>query len=58
VNKKVKWGDALAIALEPLGMAKLNLEPANGAEYNTSIALAIVRSFDPCLGCAIHLIER
>jgi len=58
INKKVKWGDALATALAPLGLAKLNMEPANGAQYNTSIPLTIVRSFDPCLGCAIHIIER
>ena len=50
---KVKWGDALAVALKPLGLAPLNME--NG--YNTSLALAIVRSFDPCLACAVHEID-
>jgi hydrogenase large subunit len=58
IPEKVRWGDALATALAPLGLAKLNMEPVNGAEYNTSIALAIVRSFDPCIACAVHLIKR
>ncbi|RLI85323.1 MAG: cytochrome-c3 hydrogenase [Archaeoglobales archaeon] len=58
INQTVKWGDALATALTPLGLAELNLEPANGAKYNTSIALAIVRSFDPCIACAVHVVEK
>ncbi len=49
----VKWGDALAVALKPLGLAPINME--NG--YNTSLALAIVRSFDPCIACAVHEID-
>ena len=49
----VKWGDALAVALKPLGLAPLNME--NG--YNTSLALAIVRSFDPCIACGVHEID-
>ena len=53
----MKWGDALASALTPLGLAELNLEPSNGARYNTSLALAVVRSFDPCIACGVHTIE-
>jgi hydrogenase large subunit len=58
INKVVKWGDALAAALTPLGLAEINLEPGNdGAKYNTSLALAIVRSFDPCIACGVHTID-
>jgi hydrogenase large subunit len=58
INKKVTWGDALATALTPLGLAELNLEPADGAKYNTSLALMIIRSFDPCIACGVHMIVR
>ncbi len=55
INATVSWGDALAAALKPLGLEKLNLEPAGGAEYNTTLALMAVRSFDPCIACAVHV---
>lgn len=58
VNSTVKWGDALATALTPLGLAKLNMEPSEGSNYNTSLAITVVRSYDPCIACAVHLIER
>jgi hydrogenase large subunit len=58
INKVVKWGDALATALTPLGLAEINMEPADGAKYNTSLALAIIRSFDPCIACGVHMIVR
>jgi hydrogenase large subunit len=50
----VKWGDALAVALTPLGLAPLNME----GEYNTSLAITIVRSFDPCIACGVHFIIK
>jgi len=55
-----KWGDSLGIALAPHHLTDLNMEPAPvtaGVDsYNTSLALAIIRSFDPCLACAVHII--
>jgi hydrogenase large subunit len=58
VSATVNWGDALATALTPLGLAGLNLEPANSSNFNTSLAITVVRSFDPCIACAVHLIKR
>jgi hydrogenase large subunit len=58
INQTVSWGDALATALTPLGLAELNMEPANGATYNTSLAITVVRSFDPCIACGVHIIEK
>lgn len=55
--QKVRWGDALATALAPLGLAELNVERLNGAIYNTSLALLVVRSFDPCIACAVHVVK-
>jgi hydrogenase large subunit len=56
----VTWGNALKTALAPHNLVDLNMEPApvtSGVDsYNTSLALAIVRSFDPCLACAVHII--
>ncbi len=57
IAKKVTWGDALTTALTPLGLAEVNMEPSNGVMYNTSLALAIVRSFDPCIACSVHAIR-
>ena len=55
---KVKWGDALAKALTQFGLAEINMEPAkDGNKYNVSLALAIVRSFDPCIACGTHAIQ-
>ena len=50
------WGDTLAGALVKLNplYAKLNME----GEYNTTLPLAIVRSFDPCIACGVHIITR
>ena len=53
----MKWGDALAKALSPLGLAEVNMEPSDGVKFNTSLALAVVRSFDPCIACGVHTIE-
>ena len=53
----MKWGDALAKAISPLGLAEVNMEPSDGAKFNTSLALAVVRSFDPCIACGVHTIE-
>ncbi len=58
VNQKMSWGDVLKPALEQLNLGRVNMEPANGSEYNTSLALTVVRSFDPCLACAVHVIRR
>jgi len=58
ISATVNWGEALATALTPLGLAPLNMEPANGSKYNTSLAITVVRSFDPCIACAVHLIDR
>ncbi|WP_202319836.1 nickel-dependent hydrogenase large subunit [Archaeoglobus neptunius] len=54
---KVTWGKALAAALTPLGLAELNVERVNGTIYNTSLALLVVRSFDPCIACAVHVVR-
>lgn len=54
---KVRWGDALATALAPLGLADLNVERLNGTIYNTSLALLVIRSFDPCIACAVHVVR-
>ncbi len=52
------YGKLLTQALTPLGLAELNMEPANdGNKYNVSLALAIVRSFDPCIACGTHTIQ-
>jgi len=53
----MSWGDALAAALTPLGLAELNIERLNGQIYNTSLALMVVRSFDPCIACAVHVVR-
>lgn len=58
VNSTVKWGDALKKALKPLGLAPLNMEPLDGNSFNTSLAITVVRSFDPCIACAVHLIDK
>ena len=53
------WGDLLAAALTRLNpkFAKLNMERTDSGEYvNATIALLVVRSFDPCLACGVHLI--
>ncbi len=52
------YGELLKKALAPLGLAELNMEPVNGQKYNTTIALLITRSFDPCIACAVHLIKK
>ncbi len=52
------YGNLLKKALAPLGLAKLNMEPVNGQWFNTTIALLITRSFDPCIACAVHIIDR
>ncbi len=54
------WGDELAEALTALHpyYADLNMEPTAAAEkVNATIALLVVRSFDPCLACGVHLIK-
>jgi hydrogenase large subunit len=51
----VSWGDALAAALTPLGLAQLNMEEGG---YNTSLAITVVRSFDPCIACGVHFIIK
>ncbi len=50
------WGDTLAGALTKLNplYAKLNME----GEYNTTLSLAVIRSFDPCIACAVHMIIK
>lgn len=56
---KAGWGNTLAKALTALNpkYAGLNMELTDGKEsVNSSIPLMIVRSFDPCLACAVHLI--
>lgn len=58
VNQKMSWGDVLKPALEQLNLGRVNMEPANSSEYNTSLALTVIRSFDPCIACAVHLIRR
>lgn len=58
VDSTVNWGDALATALKPLGLAGLNMEPLNDDNFNTSLAITVVRSFDPCIACAVHTINR
>ena len=53
------WGDLLAEALTRLNpkFAKLNMEKTEEGEYvNATIALLVVRSFDPCLACGVHII--
>jgi len=53
------WGDVLAQALTKLNpkYAKLNMEPTDTGEYvNATVALLVVRSFDPCLACGVHII--
>ncbi|MFO7968040.1 MAG: nickel-dependent hydrogenase large subunit [Archaeoglobaceae archaeon] len=58
VSRTVNWGEALETALEPLGLAPLNMEPTNGGQLNTSLALATIRSFDPCIACAVHMLKK
>ena len=57
---KKPWGDTLATvltALHPL-YGELNMEPLTAKErINVTVPLLIVRSFDPCLGCGVHLIK-
>lgn len=56
---KSGWGDTLASALTALNpkYAGINMEVTDtGEEVNSSLPLLIVRSFDPCLACAVHLI--
>lgn len=53
----MSWGDALAAALTPFGLAELNIERLNGQIYNTSLTLMVVRSFDPCIACAVHVVR-
>ena len=53
------WGDTLARALTALNpaYARLNMETTDTPEsVNSSIPLLIVRSFDPCLACGVHMI--
>ncbi|MCP8318189.1 MAG: nickel-dependent hydrogenase large subunit [archaeon] len=53
------WGDTVADALTKLNpkFANLNMEKTEAEEYiNATIPLLIVRSFDPCLACGVHLI--
>ncbi len=57
IPKKVSWGEALAPALKQLGLARLNIEKVNGSEYNTTLALLVIRSFDPCIACAVHVLR-
>ncbi len=52
----VSWGTALKAALTQLGLEKLNMERLNGKSYNTTLPLLVVRSFDPCLACAVHVV--
>lgn len=53
------WGDIIADALVRLNpkFARLNMERTELGEYvNATIPLLIVRSFDPCLACGVHII--
>lgn len=53
------WGDTVAQALTALNpnYAKLNMEVTETGEYvNATMPLLIVRSFDPCLACGVHII--
>jgi hydrogenase large subunit len=58
VNEKMSWGDVLKPALEQLNLGRVNMEPVNGSEYNTSLALTVIRSFDPCIACAVHVLRK
>jgi hydrogenase large subunit len=54
------WGDLVAKALTTLNMkySGLNLEKTERGEIvNATIPLLIVRSFDPCLACGVHIIS-
>ncbi|MCS7116246.1 MAG: nickel-dependent hydrogenase large subunit [Nitrososphaerota archaeon] len=56
---KAGWGDTLREALTALNpkYVNLNMERTDGGEsVNSSLVLLIVRSFDPCLACGVHLI--
>jgi len=53
-----EWGDLIEDALTPLGLAEINMEPFNGHKVNTTLALLIIRSFDPCIACGVHMIVR
>lgn len=56
---KAGWGDTLAGALTALNpkYAGINMEVTDtGEAANSSLPLLIVRSFDPCIACAVHLI--
>ena len=53
------WGDVVASALTKLNpkFGRLNMEPTEtGESVNATLPLLIVRSFDPCLACAVHVI--
>ncbi|RLG56115.1 MAG: cytochrome-c3 hydrogenase [Thermoproteota archaeon] len=53
------WGDTIATALTRLNpkLADLNMEPTDtGEKVNATLPLIIVRSFDPCLACGVHII--
>jgi hydrogenase large subunit len=53
------WGDILAEVLSTLNpkYATLNMERTEAGEYvNATLALLVVRSFDPCLACGVHII--
>jgi hydrogenase large subunit len=53
------WGNLLATTLTALNpkFAGLNMEPSDaGTNVNATLPLMIVRSFDPCLACGVHLI--
>jgi hydrogenase large subunit len=53
------WGDIVAEALTKLNpkFAELNMERTEYGEYvNATLPLLIVRSFDPCLACGVHII--
>lgn len=53
-----EWGDAIEKALSTLGLAEMNMEPYNGKKLNTTFPLLVVRSFDPCIACGVHMIVR
>jgi hydrogenase large subunit len=53
------WGDVVAGALTKLNpkFAKLNMERTESEEsVNATLPLLIVRSFDPCLACGVHIV--
>jgi hydrogenase large subunit len=53
------WGDTVADAITKLNpkFADLNMERTEAEEQvNATLPLLIVRSFDPCLACGVHVI--